>query len=353
MPNPATMIDLRSDVKSQPTPAMRKAMAEAVVGDDAAGEDPTVAELERRAAEITGKQAAVFVTSGTQGNLVALLSLTRPGEEMIADEKAHLIHYEGGGCTRIAGLLPRLLPCRQGCLEPGEVAKAISKGSTVRGRTGVVVMENTHNLAGGVAVAPERLRAVAEVAWEAGARVHLDGARIFNAAVALGQPVADFTRWCDTVTFCFSKSLGAPAGSVVCGDAEVIEQARAHRRMLGGAMRQAGHLAAAALVALDTMVERLADDHRHARQIAETLATLPGVEIDLTLVQTNMVFFQLRREDISPEQFIEAMRRRGILISGTEPKQGYFRLVTHHNIDDAATQMVCEAFRETLGVAGC
>lgn len=348
-----SLIDLRSDVKSLPTPAMRKAMAEAIVGDDAAGEDPTVAELERRAAEITGKQAAVFVTSGTQGNLVSLLSLTRPGEEMIADEKAHLLHYEGGGCTRIAGLLPRLLPCRQGCLDPAEVARAISKGSTVRGRTGVVVMENTHNLSGGLAVSPQRLQAVAAVVWEAGVRVHLDGARIFNAAVALKRPVIDFARWCDTITFCFSKSLGAPAGSVVCGSAEIIEQARVYRRMLGGAMRQAGHLAAAALVALDTMVDRLADDHRHARQIAETLASLPGVEIDLALVQTNMVYFRLRREDISPQQFTEAMRQRGILVSGTEPQRGCFRLVTHHNIDDAAVEKVCRAFQETLGGAGC
>ncbi|MCX7599915.1 MAG: aminotransferase class I/II-fold pyridoxal phosphate-dependent enzyme [Armatimonadetes bacterium] len=353
MTNLASMIDLRSDVKSQPTAAMRKAMAEAAVGDDAAGEDPTVAELERRAAEITGKEAAVFVTSGTQGNLVSLLSLTRPGEEMIADEKAHLMHYEGGGCTRIAGLLPRLLPCRQGCLEPAEVADAISQGSTVRGRTGVVVMEDTHNLAGGVAVSPERLRAVAEVAWDAGVRVHLDGARIFNAAVALERPVPDFARWCDTITFCFSKSLGAPAGSVVCGKTEVIQRARVYRRMLGGAMRQAGHLAAAALIALDTMVDRLADDHRRARQIAETLVNLPGVEIDLTLVQTNMVYFRLCRGDISPEQFCEAMRQRGILVSGTEPRRGHFRLVTYHNINDVAVQKVCKALEETLGGAAC
>jgi threonine aldolase len=342
------MIDLRSDVKSLPTPAMREAMASAEVGDDAAGEDPTVNRLQERAAELTGKEAALFVTSGTQGNLVSLLSLTQPGQELIADELVHLLHYEGGGYVRLAALVPRLLPCRDGCLDPDEVAATISTGSTTRSPTGVVVLENTHNLAGGLAVPPERLQAVAEVAWQRGVRVHLDGARIFNAAVALGRPVADFTRWCDTVTFCFSKSLGAPAGSVVCASAEVIARARAYRRLLGGAMRQAGHLAAAALVALDTMVDRLAQDHAHARQIAETLAALPGIEIDLSRVQTNMVYFTLARPDLTPEELCARLAEYGILAQ--PPSYGrQMRFVTYHNIGPAETAAVCEALRAILG----
>jgi threonine aldolase len=343
------VIDLRSDVKSQPTPEMRRAMAEAEVGDDAAGEDPTVRRLEERAAAATGKAAAVFVTSGTQGNLVSLLALTTPGEEMIADEQAHLLHYEGGGCARVAGLLPRTLKAERGCLDPEDVAANISEGSTTRGRTGAVILENTHNGAGGVAVEPERMQAVAEVALRRGVKVHLDGARIFNAAVALGRPVTDFTEWCHTAMFCFSKSLGAPAGSVVCGPEDVVERARRGRRMLGGSMRQAGHLAAAALVAMDTMVDRLAEDHRHAREIAETLAGLPGVEVDLGTVQTNMVYFRLAREDMTDEEFARAMEERGVLTGGPHPLPRTFRLVTYHNVDDAATEAACAALQEVLG----
>jgi threonine aldolase len=332
---------------------MRRAMAEAEVGDDAAGEDPTVRRLEELAAEATGKPAAVFVTSGTQGNLTSLLALTRPGEELIADEQAHVLHFEGGGCARIAGLLPRTLKGERGCLDPKDVAAAISEGSVIRGRTGVVVLENTHNGAGGIAVEPERMKAVVEVAWGRGVRVHLDGARIFNASVALGRPVTDFTQWCDTVTFCFSKSLGAPCGSVVCGPADVIAQARKARRMLGGSMRQSGHLAAPAIVAMETMVDRLVEDHRHAREIAETLATLPGVEVDLASVQTNMVYMKLLREDMTDGDFAAAMGRRGVLTGGAHPTPRVFRFVTYHNIDDAATANACEAFREVLGEHAC
>ncbi len=347
------MIDLRSDVKSQPTPEMRRAMAEAEVGDDAAGEDPTVRRLEELAAAATGKAAAVFVTSGTQGNLVSLMALTQPGEEMIADEQAHVLHYEGGGCARVAGLLPRTLKGDRGCLDPKDVAATIAEGSVTRGRTGVVVLENTHNGAGGVAIEPERMQAVAEVAWQRGVKVHLDGARIFNASVALGRPVTDFTQWCDTVTFCFSKSLGAPAGSVVCGPEDVIDRARKARRMLGGSMRQSGHLAAAAIVAMTTMVDRLAEDHRHAREIAETLAALPGVEVDLASVQTNMVYIKLRRDDMTDQDFAAAIERRGVLTGGPHPLPRIFRFVTYHNIDDAATATVCEAFSEVLGERRC
>ena len=304
--------------------------------------------LQQRVAEITGKEAAILVTSGTQGNLASILALTNPGDEIVADELAHILHYEGGGCARIAGVFPRTVPCRDGCPDPADIEAVWSSGSATRGRTSLVVMENTHNLAGGIAISPERMQSVAELAWERGAAVHVDGARIFNAAVALGRPVADFCRWCDTVTFCFSKSLGAPIGSIICASKEIVERIRIWRRMLGGSLRQAGHIAAAALVALDKMVDRLADDHRHARQIAETLARFEGVEIDLDRVQTNMVYFRLTRPDMTPEQFSEEMRKRGIL---TTPfgYGGMFRFVTYHNIGDEETARVCQAIEEILG----
>jgi threonine aldolase len=272
---------------------------------------------------------------------------------MIADEMAHLLHFEAGGCARIAGLLPRTLPCREGCLEPAAVKAALSRGNLARGRTGVVVMENTHNLTGGIPVEAERMQAVAEVAWDGGAAVHLDGARIFNASVALGRPVRDLARWCDTITFCFSKGLGAPVGSVVCGTEEVIARARFNRRILGGSMRQAGHLAAAAIVALDTMVDRLADDHRHARQVAEALAELPGVEVNLPLVRTNMVYFVLKSEHMSADEFCDRMEERGIQVRVAEMKGPRFRFVMYHDIDDAAVATVCQALREVLGGSGC
>ncbi len=343
----AKLIDLRSDVKSLPTAEMREAMARAEVGDAGSGEDPTVNKLEHRAAEMTGKEAAIFVTSGTQGNLASLLALTHPGDEMVIDELAHILHYENGGCVRIAGLFPRTVPCRDGCPDPDDMAAVWSTGGG-RGRTTVVVMENTHNAAGGWPVSPEQMQSVAQFAWERGAAVHVDGARIFNAAVALGRPVTDFSRWCDTITFCFSKSLGAPMGSVICGSAEVIERVKFWRRMLGGALRQAGHIAAAALVALDKMVDRLAEDHRHARQIAETLARFDGVEIDLDRVRTNMVYFRLDRPDLTPHQFAERLRERGILVTPFGYRQ-MFRFVTHHNIGDEETARVCEAIEEILG----
>ncbi len=347
------MIDLRSDVKTLPTEQMRKAMAEAEVGDESSGEDPTVKKLERRVCEITGKEAALFVTSGTQGNLVSLLSLTQPGQELITDELAHVAHFEAGGFCRIAGLMPRLVPNVNGCMNPADVARVLSAGSSVQGPTGVVVMENTHNLSGGIAVEPERMQAIAELAWDAGARVHVDGARIFNAAVALGRPVSDFTRWCDTITFCFSKSLGAPVGSVICSTADVIERAKFFRKMLGGAMRQSGHLAAAALVALDTMVDRLAEDHDHAKRIAHVLADLPGVEIDLQRVQTNMVFFALRRDDMTAEQFCQRMREKGILIQPPNHITGLFRFVTHSGVSAEDVEVVCAALKDILGRGQC
>ncbi|MCD6351900.1 MAG: aminotransferase class I/II-fold pyridoxal phosphate-dependent enzyme [Armatimonadetes bacterium] len=343
------MIDLRSDVKTLPTDEMRKAMAEAEVGDDASGEDPTVNKLQERAAELTGKEAALFVPSGTQGNLVSLMALTQPGQELVTDELAHVLHFETGGCARLAGLMPRTVPNYNGCPDPDDVAAALSSGSATRGATGVVVLENTHNLAGGVAVEPERMQAVAEVAWDHGVKVHVDGARIFNAAVALGRPASDFARWCDTITFCLSKSLGAPAGSLICGSREFIEEARKYRRMLGGAMRQAGILAAAGLVALETRVNRLVGDHRNARYIAETLADLPGVEIDLDRVQTNMVYFKLQRDDLTSEDFIAAMADQGILVAPPMGPVGQFRLVTHHNVSEEDTAKVCTALKAILG----
>ncbi len=345
-------VDLRSDVKSQPTEEMRRAMAEAEVGDDAAGEDPTVAKLEEMAARITGKEAALFVTSGTQGNLVSLLALTTPGQEMIADELAHILHYEAGGYARLCGLVARTVPCVDGCPDPEAVARMIAPRATgSRMATGVVVIENTHNLAGGEAVEPEGIGAVAEVAHEHGVAVHMDGARIFNASVALGRPVTDFTEHVDTITFCLSKSLGAPAGSLICGSRDFIQRARVYRRMVGGAMRQAGHLAAAGIVALEKMVDRLADDHRRAARVAELLRRMPGVRVMDVKNPTNMVYFWFEREDWTPESFCRALAERGILAGTMGRAEPRVRIVFHHNISDEDVDRVCEVFEDLLGPA--
>ncbi len=341
------MIDLRSDVKTLPTDLMRRAIFEAELGDDVAGEDPTVNALETRAAELMGKEAALLVTSGTQGNLVSLLAHTHPGQKIILEQDAHMFHYECGGLARVAGLMAHPLPGHYGALGPDDVAEAIWAPSLHSPATGVVALENTHNRAGGTCLSVEQTAAVCEVAHRHDAPVHIDGARIFDAAVALGVKPHELAAAADSVMFCLSKSLGAPIGSLICGEAEFIQRARQFRKILGGGMRQAGIIAAAGLVALEHELPRLHEDHEKARRLATTLYELPGVVLDMATVQTNMVLFELHRDDMTAPQFCQRLADYGI--KATARSEVSIRFVTHRDISFDETDKACAALREVLG----
>lgn len=337
------VVDLRSDTLTLPTSAMREAMARAEVGDDVWEEDPTVQRLEARAAALMAKEAALFVTSGTQGNLVSVLAQTRPGQEILLDEDSHIFNYEGAGAALIGGVQTHPVRTARGFLTPEQVRSALRPANIHIPSTGLVCLENTHNRHGGTCCTPDEIAEVAEVAHEAGVPVHLDGARLFNAAVALGRPVADFTRPVDSVTFCLSKGLGAPVGSVVCGDRGLVLRARRIRKMLGGGMRQVGVLAAAGLVAVDTMIDRLAEDHANCRRLAEGLAALPGIRVDLATVQTNIVIFRVDRPGGGADLVSGALARK-VKIHQIGPNA--VRCVTHKDVDADDIARALDAFRE-------
>src|SRR3990170_6744065 len=285
------VVELRSDTFTLPTPAMRETMANAEVGDDVWEEDPTVKRLEALAAARLGKERSLFVASGTMGNLTALLSHTRHGQEIILDLDSHIFNYEVGSAAWIGGLQTRPIKTERGFLSSDQVREAIRPANIHIPPTGLVCLENTHNRHGGTVCAPEEIAAVAAVAHAAAVPVHLDGARIFNAAVALRRPVRDFTTDVDSVTFCVSKGLAAPVGSLVCGTRDFIARARRCRKMLGGGMRQVGVLAAAGLVALEQMVERLAEDHAKAKRPGEGIARVPRLRVGLAPGPTNILIF--------------------------------------------------------------
>ena len=287
--------DLRSDTLTLPTPEMRDAMARAQVGDDVWEEDPTIKRLEALAAERLGKAAGLFVASGTMGNLISVVSQTQTGQEVVLDLDSHIFNNEVAGAAVVGNLQMRPVKTARGFLTPDQVREALRPANIHVPPTGLVCIENTHNRHGGTCCTPEEIGAVAAVAHDASIPVHLDGARLFNAAIALQRPARDFVRDVDSVTFCVSKGLGAPVGSVICGSAELIDKARRVRKMLGGGMRQAGIIAAAGIVALERMVDRLAEDHANARALAEGLAKLPGLSVDLASVQTNIVIFRVQR----------------------------------------------------------
>src|SRR3982074_3480680 len=286
-------LDFRSDTITQPTVAMREAMRTAQVGDDVFGEDPSINALEAEAARLFDKQAGLLVASGTQGNLLALLSLTRPGDELIAEVSSHIANSEVGGAARLGGLTPRPVVGRMGKISPEQVASTVRPENVHYAHTTLLAIENSHNAAGGTVVTPEEIDALAQTAHERGLKVHIDGARIFNAAVALGVTPARLARNANTLTFCLSKGLSAPVGSGLVGSEEVIGEGRRFRKMVGGGMRQAGVLAAAGLIALRDGIERLADDHRRARTLAEGLARCPGILIALAAVHSNIVRFDV------------------------------------------------------------
>jgi threonine aldolase len=335
MPRVSAPIDLRSDTVTLPPPEMRRAMYEAELGDDVYGEDPTVNRLEACAAEITGKEAGLFVSSGTQGNLVAVLTSCTRGDEVVLGDQSHLLHYEVGGVAALAGAQPRAVPNEpDGTLALPAIAAAIRDRTDLHNPfTTLICLENTHNRCGGTVLGPEYMRQVRQLARANGLAVHLDGARVFNAAVALGLPVAALTADVDSVSMCASKGLAAPVGSILCGSRDFIHRARRWRKMVGGGMRQAGVIAAGALYALDHMVERLAEDHALAHTLAEGLAAIPGIQIDPARVQTNIVIIDISPSGKPSHAVTEALAARGLLTAPFGPT--LIRLVTHYGIEPA------------------
>jgi len=342
------IVDLRSDTVTLPTPAMREAMAQAEVGDDVMGEDPTINRLQQVAAERMGKEAGLFVPSGTMGNLVAVLTHCGRGDEVILGNLSHTFIFEGGGVAALGGVMPHPLPnLPDGRIDLDAMQSAIRPDDIHQPITRLVVLENTHNRCGGTILRPEYMVKVGELVQRAGLKLHIDGARIFNAAVALGVPGKTLVEQADSVTFCLSKALCAPVGSVLCGSAEFIRGARRIRKQLGGGMRQAGVLAAAGLVALEQMVDRLAEDHRRARHLAEGLANIPGLRLDTPVPDTNMVFATLN-EDISlnSAQVTARLAEKGIKVGAVGLRR--FRMVTHYWIDDEGIDLTLNAFSQTL-----
>ena len=340
------IVDLRSDTVTQPTPEMREAIAKADLGDDVFGEDPSVNRLEAMAAERLGKEAAVLVSSGTQGNLTAILSHCQRGDEVILGNRSHSYLYEAGGVSAFGGVHVFTVPTSEGgALDAADVEESIRKENPHFPRTALVCMENTHNLSGGTALGTGEIGPVAQVAQNHDIPLHLDGARVFNAAVALGVDVQQITDPFDSVTFCLSKGLSCPVGSVLCGSEEFIHKARKIRKALGGGMRQAGIIAAAGIVALETMVDRLAEDHANARAIAEGLAEIPGLHLDLERVQTNMVMVEVTKE-FPNGGVTAALEEHGVL--ALDRGGGNLRLVTHYGIEETDVGRTVEAFRSVM-----
>ena len=342
----AELIDLRSDTVTRPTPEMRRAMAEAEVGDDVFGDDPTVNALQERAAELLGKEAGLFVPTGSMGNQVSLAILSSPGDEVVCETGAHFLHFEGGSVAANLGLVARPLPGRDGVIQADDVAAVIRPGSEHNPKTAVVAIENTHNSAGGRVFPIDEARGIAKVCRDRSVAVHLDGARLFNAQVATGVPAAEWAACADTVTFCFSKGLGAPIGSMVCSSQEAVARGRYVRKRLGGGMRQVGVIAAAARVALDSGIDRLAEDHANARTLAEGLADLDPSCVDLDTVETNMVYLDLRPFAKTGPEVADAMLAEGVLTLGMA--RDTMRLVTHRDVSADGIRVALDAFRRVL-----
>lgn len=341
-------VDLRSDTVTRPSPAMRRAMAEAEVGDDVYREDPTIERLQEMVAALLGKEAALFVPSGTMSNQLCLRTLTRPGDEVIIHEDAHVLHYEGGSAAALSGLQLRSLPGDLGVLEPAVVEAAIRAKGESFARTGAVEMENTHNRCGGTLWTLEQMRAIAQVAARHRIGVHLDGARLWNAHVATGTALVDYAAQADSVSVCFSKGLGAPVGSCLAGTAAFVEEARHNRKRYGGAMRQAGIIAAGAVHALENNVQRLAEDHDNARVLADLLLTVPGVRL-IHPVQTNIVIADVGDAGLTAPQVIELLRDEGVLCGSSGPTT--VRFVTHLDVSAADVRQAGEVAARTLRAA--
>jgi len=340
-------IDLRSDTITQPTPAMRKAMAEAVVGDDVFQEDPTVSRLEEIASERMGKEAALFVASGTMANLVSQLSHCNRGDEMILGDRSHIFLYEQGGSAAIGGIHPRIVPNEpDGKLNLDAVKSAIREENIHFPVSRLIVLENTHNRCHGNPLDLDYMNAVCELAHRQGLKIHIDGARIFNAAIALDTDVKKLVSKADSVSFCLSKGLAAPVGSLVCGSSSFIAKARRTRKVLGGGMRQAGIIAAAGIVALNEMVNRLAEDHLNAKKLAEGLAAIPGLSINLERVKTNIVYIDIVRKDLTADGLVSRLNLKGVRLLATGNQQ--LRAVTHYHISQNDIEQALNFFKEVL-----
>ena len=346
---PDRIVDLRSDTVTTPTERMRRAMYDAELGDDVYGEDPTVNRLEALAAERLGKEEALLLLSGTMGNLVGMLAQARPGDEVICGQYSHIFLNEAGGAAALGGLQLHPIPTARGVMDPRDVESALRDPRNLHHpRSKLVCLENTANKDGGAAVSVDAMDAVAETAHANGLRVHVDGARIFNAAVALDVPVERLVQNADSVTFCLSKGLGCPVGSILAGSAEYVAEARRWRKMIGGSLRQAGVIAAAGIVALEEMVDRLGEDHARARRLAEGLDALPGVSVHLDNVDTNIVMLDVDVERVDPKAFVAGVRERGVKIGS--PYGGRIRLVTHYQISDDDVDRALRAAEHALGL---
>jgi len=335
------MIDLRSDTITQPTPEMRRAMADAAVGDDVLGDDPTVLALEQRTAELLGKEAAVYMPSGTMTNQVAIRAHTEAGDEVLMDANAHTFFYEGGGPAALSGVMCRLLPGVRGIFTADDVRAALRPSDVHFPVTKLLCVENTHNRGGGSIWPLEQIADVAAAARDAGLTMHLDGARLWNASVAAGIPESDYAAPFDTVSVCFSKGLGAPVGSCLAGTAPLIERARRFRKMFGGGMRQAGIIAAGAMYALENHRDRLAEDHANARTLAEGISDLPGIELDLSTVETNIVMFRITSTPAT--EMVEKLAQADIGMLALVPNQ--IRAVTNLNVTRADIDQTVDAIR--------
>ncbi len=343
------IVDLRSDTVTQPTPEMRAAMAAAVVGDDVMEEDPTINRLQAMAAERMGKEAGLLVPSGTMGNLAAVLAHCGRGDEVILGNLAHTFLFEAGGIAALGGVHSHTLPNQpDGTLDLGQIGDAIRSEDVHFPVTRLILLENTHNRCGGVVLGLDYMAKVGALAREHGLKIHLDGARLFNAAAALGVPAAELTKEVDSVTFCLSKGLCAPVGSVLCGSKEFIHQARRMRKQLGGGMRQAGVLAAAGIVALEKMTGRLVEDHARAKKLAQGLGDLAGLVVETPVPATNMVFVRLAESvPFNAKETVRRLAEHGVKVGATGERR--FRMVTHYWVDDAGVEQTVAAFGSVLG----
>lgn len=344
------MIDLRSDTVTLPTQRMRDAMRDAEVGDSMRGDDPTMNRLEELAAKMVGKEAAIYVPSGTMGNLVCLLSHTHPGDEVIFEADAHAYYYEVGGFARVAGLSARVIQGEYGVMSPEQIEEAVRPAGPYFPTLRLLCLENTHNRGFGNAIRLDQMEAMATTAHRIGLLVHLDGARIFNAAVALGVEACELVDCVDSVQFCLSKGLSAPVGSMVAGSHQFIQRARRNRKLLGGDLRQSGHLAAAGILALTEMVDRLVEDHRYAACLAEGLITCSGLKVLLPPIPTNMVFLDTTELGVTAEYFLAWMKEQGILCTSQGPFR--VRMVTHRLITERDIERTIQTVKRFPGLPG-
>lgn len=341
------IVDLRSDTITRPTASMRQAMYTAEVGDDVFGEDPTLNQLEKMAAERLGKEAALYVASGTMGNLVCLLTHCGRGDEIILGDESHIFFSEQGGSAALGGIHHRTVRNQpDGTLKPVDIETAVRPDNLHFPRTRLIALENTHNRYNGNPLGSDYMKTVGKIANAHNLKVHVDGARIFNAAVALGVDVKDLAADADSVTFCLSKGLAAPVGSMICGDTDFIAEARRIRKVVGGGMRQAGILAAAGIVALNEMVDRLAEDHANARRLAEGLAAMDGLALDPKDIKTNIVFFKITRPGLTPQELTTRLAAEGVRVGPKEPDQ--IRVVTNHHVSSDDIEYALDVFSRVL-----